>query len=329
MLKSFSILTCCVLISLILAMGFMHQRSSHYYLTLQEHNTMEKEENVYNFSMHLSTPYMDRSNCTNAIHSKYRIFTIGFQASGTMALHLFFQSNNIPSLHYKDMFKCISSNYYHAKNTNVYLPLLSYRSSVNYLWKHRNYSESCSKLDLCNNYVHYSDFGIEPILNPLAVQYNFMHINNKPKFYELLDQQYPSPFSRFILNVRPINNWLNSRWSLRVVKKWYKRMMVDNDYEPVDVFEHWRSDWYNYICNVIKYFSNTDHSHPNLLVFDIENDNITKLIRFFRKDGIRLDASKWKKNHSHNKRSQNVYNTTEIDNIKSACNSLRFMKIHA
>ena len=103
------------------------------------------------------------------------------------------------------------------------------------------------------------------------------------KNFKLLDQQYPD--SKFILNIRDLNNWLESRkkWMIWHKDKWqtYADALCDvlkiNDIEKLN--ELWKREWYSHLIEVLDYFKN----RPNdLLVYDIEKDNPEKIIIFFK-----------------------------------------------
>ena len=60
-----------------------------------------------------------------------------------------------------------------------------------------------------------------------------------------------------------------------------------------EVLTLWESQWYTHINNVLEYFKD----RPNdLLVFNIEEDDATKIKDFFSED-LDLDVSHWKQHH--------------------------------
>ena len=71
---------------------------------------------------------------------------------------------------------------------------------------------------------------------------------------------------------------------------------LSNEYEnyQIPILNDWIILWYKYICGVLKYFN--DHNlMDRLLVFDVEQDEIDKLIQFFAGFDFDLDATHWKK----------------------------------
>jgi hypothetical protein len=99
--------------------------------------------------------------------------------------------------------------------------------------------------------------------------------------YKLLDQQYPN--SKFILNIRNVDDWLKSRMKL------YAKSCVGGDsnqnlidflkkyYRTDDLEGLWRAHWINHIAEASVYFKYTNR----LLIFDIDQDEGKKIIDFF------------------------------------------------
>ncbi len=119
------------------------------------------------------------------------------------------------------------------------------------------------------------------------------------KYYKLLDEQYPN--SRFILNIRDVDDWIASRARLHgggVIEGEKKYSKVETEEE---VFNIWRNHYHDHIADVKEYFT---ERHQDLLVFDIDRDPISKLIKFFQHD-ITLDPRHW---GIHNKRGSQPWN---------------------
>ena len=99
-----------------------------------------------------------------------------------------------------------------------------------------------------------------------------------------LDNHYPN--SKFILNIRSIDNWIISRLNHEIFDQHpyldkYKK--VFNLRDTNEVIDYWKNSWYNHIDKVKRHF----HNKPNqLLVFDIEKDNFTKFADFFLTEKI-------------------------------------------
>jgi len=90
--------------------------------------------------------------------------------------------------------------------------------------------------------------------------------------YQLLDQQYPN--SKFILNTRNKNNWINSR-----IKHYHNKdiEIQKKTYNVKDIVSLWSDQWDYHHKNVQKYFSNK----KNLIIFDIETTDAKPLVDFF------------------------------------------------
>eukprot|EP01083_Nonionella_stella_P073375 198350_1 len=269
------------------------------------------------------------SNYCNA--AKNRIFTIGFFACGTTSLHQFFEGNNISSIHcaQNNLFSCMTNNYFHNNSAGV----LSYDSNIKYSYVYRDRHRSifnrglapiCAKFDLCTRYTHFSDFGIGPISNPNFPQYNMVvYDGNNAKqafWYSILQKQYPN--SKYILNVRPVQDWLQSRWALHTEHQ-MQHILNQFSSDQNDVFKQWTNDWYQYCCHVIEYFNKRNRNE--LLVFDIQHDKIQKLIKFLEDDDnsdFHLNPREWKHTKHHRKKHKsmtNVHSLSEIDNLKVKC----------
>jgi hypothetical protein len=65
-----------------------------------------------------------------------------------------------------------------------------------------------------------------------------------------------------------------------------------------EVKEYWKNDWETHIKNVLEYFKDRP---DDLIVFNIETDNIDKLINFFNKSHIILYEKYWGKFNSRSR----------------------------
>lgn len=119
------------------------------------------------------------------------------------------------------------------------------------------------------------------------------------KYFDILDKQYPD--SKFILNTRNIDNWIDSRLKhtsgyiiddtdQKLIKKlnpeisYYKRYSLNID----EVINIWRQQWHEHHDNVLNYF----HKKQNqLLIYDIEINDISKIIEFFQPHGITFNTN--------------------------------------
>ena len=128
--------------------------------------------------------------------------------------------------------------------------------------------------------------------------------------FKKLAVQYPNSF--FILNIRNKNNWLKSRIN-HGEGQYLKNIAEKLRMTYTQVINKWSNDWDNHLKNVTTFFRNS----PNrLLVFNIENDNIDKLIWFFKKNaGLELD----KQYYLHlGKSKYNIINNKILDIINKS-----------
>jgi cytidyltransferase-like protein len=159
-----------------------------------------------------------------------KIFQIGFNKCGTTSIHQFFLNNNIESIHWEG--GKIANEI--IKNQSTDNPLGSY-----------------------SKYKVFTDFE-----NPYNNYYpNLTH-------YKLLNEKYPD--SIFILNVRDIDDWIQSRINHRIGNgEMYIDLFkkVNNIKTNEEVIEVWRNQWKQHINSVNDYFKEYD----KFIHFDINN----------------------------------------------------------
>ena len=190
-----------------------------------------------------------------------KIFQIGFNRCATTSFFEFFNENKVPSYHFW------GSN--RRKLANI---------------MKRNFLNGASILSSTDDKVFFSD------MEDYTPQRFFAY----SEYYQLMDKDYPN--SRFILNIRDVNDWIESRARLhrgKVIDGEKKYSDVRKDEE---VFNIWKNHYYSHIENVKSYFKTRP---SDLLVFDIDSDSISKLIEFF-KDDIYLDPKYWRLTNKRN-----------------------------
>jgi hypothetical protein len=176
-----------------------------------------------------------------------RIFLIGFNKCGTRTLHKFFMSNNIKSVHY-DNGRIANSMWRHHKNKR---PLI-----------HDQYKDVVFFSDMENIYTPEGNL-------PIYIA---------PTLFKKLDRQYKN--SKFILNTRTLNNWLESR--IRHANGNYLKFVCKKyDLSEDTLIQKWIDDWNNHHKNVIEYFKNRSN---DFLIYDIEKDSIEKIINFLKQE---------------------------------------------
>lgn len=92
------------------------------------------------------------------------------------------------------------------------------------------------------------------------------------EYYKTLDHQYPN--SKFILNTRDIEKWIESRIKHYTKNGWIRRM--PQIYDTDDFVQIWRRQWIEHHEDTKEYFKDRD----NFLVFDIEKDSGEKIAHF-------------------------------------------------
>jgi len=136
-------------------------------------------------------------------------------------------------------------------------------------------------------------------------------INYINKFDCLCDGEQPDfirlntlyPNSNFILTIRPMKSWLESRikWILKIYPKKRKNGLMDNEFfkHPENAIKKWINDRNTYHKHVMKYFKNKN----NLLVIDLTLDkNWNKTIGNF----CNISNYSTKKFHNNKNLLQNI-----------------------
>lgn len=193
-----------------------------------------------------------------------KIFQIGLNKCGTCSLHTLFKDHAEPSI-----------RSIHWNNGKLALDIENNRRSNEPLLK--GYDEI----------IFFSDME--------AIFYDANHIVNiieAYKCFKILDQQYPN--SKFILNIRNIDNWINSR-----LKHTGYLSVLDNDnikhtasdysyksyymnyysiFDIETIIKIWKQNYEYHLSSVREYFLD----RPNdLIEYNIETDSFDKLKSFF------------------------------------------------
>lgn len=166
-----------------------------------------------------------------------KVLQIGFNKCGTVSIYRFFESNGLKPIHW-DMGKLADTI---KRNHESNQPLLT-------------------------GYEHYDCFtDMENVHKNI-----FIHLTH----FKELDKQYLN--SKFILNIRPIDNWINSRIHHPNYLNTHKQITgLDED----GVIELWKTQWRQHLESVQDYFKSRS---SDLLIFDIETESY-KLTEFFSK----------------------------------------------
>ncbi len=200
---------------------------------------------------------------------KFRIFAIGFNKCGTRSLYQFFKRNGVPSIHY-DGGQIAGSMFRHLNNK---------RSLVDIRYR---------------NKVFFAD--MENIYHPEYPLYAGQCL------FQQLAEEYPN--SVFILNTRDKGKWLKSR-ILHENGHYLEYLSNKMGLTKSQLVKIWSQEWDDHHLDVLDYFRNKPR---RLLVFHIENDPISKVIKFF-KNIYPLQA----KYYEHVGKSKQKYDTSLLD----------------
>ena len=173
--------------------------------------------------------------------NKFRIFQIGFNKCGTRTMCKFFKQNGVNSVHY-DKGQIAGSMYRHLRNRE---PLID---------------------------IRYRDVTFFADMENIYKEDNLLYAQ---RLFRQLDRQCKN--SKFILNTRNKNNWLKSR-ILHENGEYLEYISNKLSLTKREVVEKWEIEWDEHHLNVIDYFR---YRPQDLLIFNIENDPIEKLIQFF------------------------------------------------
>eukprot|EP01083_Nonionella_stella_P041369 112176_1 len=224
--------------------------------------------------LHAAIQYLADANITQAATSfPWYIFQIGFNKCGTSSLSRFFKDNDIYTVHYG--------------RHNLHL----YPTIVKNFFDHKSLIA-----DWASTHRVYMDFEPASALIRVLGDDNRKH----PIFsWQILFKQYTN--SKFILNIRNSKRWLRSRYNHYGKRRGCFANECDRiqtlertnmSVSDMEIITKWKHHWYQYNCYVINFFARLNESH-NLLIFDVENDSIGRLIQFFDGYDLKLNATKW------------------------------------
>lgn len=190
-----------------------------------------------------------------------KIFLIGFNKCGTNSFYEYFNKNGIKSYHPGvnggGNLNVINKNFI---NNKLILEGLEYDfyCDLDIWW------EKCK---------HDYNNGVFQDINDYSSML-YTHV----KIYKYLDKQYPD--SKFILNIRDRAKWINSRKNHGNPKyiDWFKKFYNVNSDDSI--IERWQKEWDIHINDVKEYFKNRP---DDLLIYDIENNDVSKLNSFMEK----------------------------------------------
>ena len=212
--------------------------------------------------------------------TNFKIFQIGFNRCGTSSFAYFFKKNGFKASHWQN--GTVAASIELARREGK--PLLTY---VN---KYQVYTDM-ELMDLAR--LSRKLLNRRPISRLLKVldHENELQPVYAYRYFKLLDQQYPN--SKFILNLRNVDKWVSSR--LRFSKQRYRSCLHGDHYHPTEeeLGQCWKDDWNDHVEDVKSYFADRPR---DLMVFDIERDNVEKILEFF--DMLSLDSHHWQRRNA-------------------------------
>jgi hypothetical protein len=158
-----------------------------------------------------------------------KIFQIGFNKCGTVSICEFFKKNGLRCCHWEDGVLADTINSNYITNQ----PLLKGYETYDVFTDMENVSKNI-----------------------------FIYLTH----YKELDKQYPN--SKFILNIRPIDNWIKSRIN-HIEPPYLNEFKQITKLDEAGVIELWKHQWNEHIKSVTEYFKDRP---DDLLIFDIETE---------------------------------------------------------
>jgi len=183
-----------------------------------------------------------------------KVFFIGFNKTATVSFHKLFLESGYNSWHN-----------FSRKNKKKNLGKVMYYNLQNNL----------PILTGINDAVAYSDLG---------GSYKDSIIEGCTLFKEMYEE-YPNSY--FVLQTRPKNKWLQSRINWNNLPY---RVATTLNITVEETLERWSTEWDEHHNNVRIFFKN----NPNFLEYNIETDDIDKLVEHVSKD-FTLLKEHWKK----------------------------------
>jgi len=190
-------------------------------------------------------------------HSKPKVFFIGFNKTATTAFHKLFLDSGYKS-------------YHHKKNKKKYLAKII----------HENYLNNDPILKTIDDADCYSDL-------VYSTHDEYIEANS---FYKEIFREYPNSY--YVLQTRNIDNWICSRLKHIGTESFAYRVCNVLDITERELIDYWKNLYSSRVSEIINFYKNKS----NFIIFDIDNDEITKLTQFLSVD-FSLELSYWKKHN--------------------------------
>lgn len=187
-----------------------------------------------------------------------RIFQIGFNRCGTRSLDQFFQGNGLVSVHWEQSEIALR---FAARKARGEPPFRDYDGSL---------FDRRSRVDAFTDMIGFDGGRVIEAYKDFAYIHRF------------------HPDGYFILNTRPVENWIRSRLGHEKGRFHLRYAAVVGSEDPERIADYWRREWAEHHAAVTAYF---DRPGVNFLRFDIEADDPTALCRFLEPGFGRMDPA--------------------------------------
>ena len=203
-----------------------------------------------------------------------RIFLIGFNRCATRTITTFFRDNGYPSIHWGrgSVAAGIEAAIREGKAPLTYTPNFVVYGDLEYVSVKKDSKKIFKKRAFRKLFANLTEEEFKPI-------YAY-------KRYKNLDKHYPG--SKFILNVRNVDDWIASR--IRFLENGY--YACDHGWEfhdsQIELNECWKVHWHEHVSDVKEYFSSRQ---DDLLEFNLDEHGPEAFVDFF--PAMNLNVELW------------------------------------
>lgn len=190
-----------------------------------------------------------------------RVFQIGFNRCGTRSLDQFFEGNGLVSVHWE---KGEVAERFAVRKARGESPFMDYDGSL--LRRRR-------RVDAFTDMIAFDG---PTIIEPY-------------KDFAYIQRFHPDGF--FILNTRPMENWIRSRLGHEKGRFYLRYAALLGTEDPERIADHWRREWVEHHAAVTAHF---DRPGARFLRFDIEADDPALLCRFLEPGFGRMDPAAYR-----------------------------------
>ena len=224
----------------------------------KEENTWREMDRMMGHEAQTETTSIGEVQLPSTIQKK--IFIIGFNKTATKCFDNFFRKNNVKSIHHN-----MKKN--HFQDYNLRKKYDKGISLVKFFLENKNNSKNLL-YGIDSSYIVFSDITDDE------------KCLDAKDFYKQLDKE--NPGSKFILNIRSVDDWIKSRLNHRC--PYHKFSLLEYHLQhykcnPNELKKIWRDIYFNHIKDVENYFK-LNNKMNDLLIYNIDYDTPDKISNF-------------------------------------------------